>query len=79
VRGMEMREKIKLKSKNKNRNNLQKKETLPKINEFNYENNIIKETEENDSEKYEKILVNKNIFYNFLINVNIYIYSQKKN
>ena len=51
---MEMREKIKLKSKNKNRNNLQKKETLPKINEFNYENNIIKETEENDSEKYEK-------------------------
>ena len=74
---MEMREKIKLKSKNKKRNNLQKKETLPKINEFNYENNIIKETEENDSEKYEKILVNKNIF--FIININIYIYSQKKN
>ena len=74
---MEMREKIKLKSKNENRNNLQKKETLPKINEFNYENNIIKETEENDSEKYEKILVNKNIF--FIININIYIYSQKKN
>lgn len=72
-----MREKIKLKSKNKKRNNLQKKETLPKINEFNYENNIIKETEENDSEKYEKILVNKNIF--FIININIYIYSQKKN
>ncbi len=62
-----MREKIKLKSKNKNNN------------EFNCENNIIKETEENNSEKYEKILVNKNIFYNFLINVNIYIYSQKKN
>ena len=59
VRGMEMREKIKLKSKNKNRNILQKKDTLPKINEFNYENNIIKETEENDSEKYEKILVNQ--------------------
>ena len=74
---MEMREKIKLKSKNKNRNYLQKKETLPKINEYNYENNIIKETEENDSEKYEKILVNKNIF--FIININIYIYSQKKN
>ena len=72
-----MREKIKLKSKNKNINNLQKKETLSKINEFNYENNIIKETEENDSEKYEKILVNKNIF--FIININIYIYSQKKN
>ena len=72
-----MREKIKLKSKNKNRNYLQKKETLPKINEFYYENNIIKETEENDSEKYEKILVNKNIF--FIININIYIYSQKKN
>ena len=74
-----MREKIKLKSKNKNNNISQKKETLSKVNEFNYENNIIKETEENNSEKYEKILVNKNIFYNFLINVNIYIYSQKKN
>ena len=72
-----MREKIKLKSKNKNNNISQKKETLS--NEFNRENNIIKETEENNSEKYEKILVNKNIFYNFLINVNIYIYSQKKN
>ena len=74
-----MREKIKLKSKNKNNNISQKKETLSKGNEFNCENNIIKETEENNSEKYEKILVNKNIFYNFLINVNIYIYSQKKN
>ena len=62
---MEIREKIKLKSKNKNNN------------EFNCENNIIKETEENNSEKYEKILVNKNIF--FIININIYIYSQKKN
>jgi len=55
-----MREKIKLKSKNKNI--LQKKEPLPKINEFIYENDIIKETEENESEKYEKILVNKKIF-----------------
>ena len=72
-----MREKIKLKSKNKNRNNLQKKETLPKINEFINENNVIIETDENESEKYEKILVNKNIF--FIININIYIYSQKKN
>ena len=71
-----MREKIKLKSKNKNI--LQKKETLPPINEI-YENNVIKETEENESEKYEKILVNKKIYF-IIKYIYIYIYySQKKN
>jgi hypothetical protein len=70
---MEMREKIKLKSKNKNI--LQKKEPLPKINEFIYENDIIKETEENESEKYEKILVNKKIYF---IIKNIYFIAKKR-
>ena len=68
-----MREKIKLKSKNKNI--LQKKELLPKINEFIYENDIIKETEENESEKYEKILVNKKIYF---IIKNIYFIAKKR-
>ena len=68
-----MREKIKLKSKNKNI--LQKKESLPKINEFIYENDIIKETEENESEKYEKILVNKKIYF---IIKNIYFIAKKR-
>ena len=72
-----MREKIKLKSKNKNI--LHKKETLPPINEFINENNVIIETDENESEKYEKILVNKKIYF-IIKYIYIYIYySRKKN
>ena len=62
---MEMRDKIKLKSRNKklikqNKNN-------PEQNEFIYEKNISKEIDENDFEKYEKLIVNKNIYLSFNI------------
>ena len=65
VRGMEKRDKIKLKSRNKklikqNKNN-------PEQNEFIYEKNISKEIDENDFEKYEKLIVNKNIYLSFNI------------
>ena len=65
VRGMEMRDEIKLKSRNKklikqNKNN-------PEQNEFIYEKNISKEIDENDFEKYEKLIVNKNIYLSFNI------------
>ena len=60
-----MRDKIKLKSRNKklikqNKNNLEQ-------NEFIYEKNISKEIDENDFEKYEKLIVNKNIYLSFNI------------
>ena len=60
-----MRDKIKLKSRNKklikqNKNN-------PEQNEFIYEKNISKEIDENDFEKYEKLIVNKNIYLSFNI------------
>ena len=62
---MEMRDKIKLKSRNKklikqNKNN-------PEQNEFIYEKNISKDIDENDFEKYEKLIVNKNIYLSFNI------------
>lgn len=61
-----MRDKIKLKSRNR------QKEINPIQKEFIYEKNISKEIEENDAEKYEKLIVNKIIYYLILCE-----YSQK--
>ena len=55
-----MRDKIKLKSRNKKL--IKQKEINPIQKEFIYEKNI-KEIEENDAEKYEKLIVNKIIYY----------------
>jgi hypothetical protein len=67
---MEMRDKIKLKSRNKKL--IKQKEINPIQKEFIYEKNISKEIEENDAEKYEKLIVNKIIYYLILCE-----YSQK--
>ena len=56
-----MRDKIKLKSRNKKL--IKQKEINPIQKEFIYEKNISKEIEENDAEKYEKLIVNKIICY----------------
>ncbi len=57
-----MRDKIKLKSRNKKL--IKQKEMINPIQkEFIYEKNISKEIEENDAEKYEKLIVNKIIYY----------------
>ena len=61
IRGMEMRDKIKLKSKNKRL--IQPKESSGNLDVLNRENNIIKETDENEKEKYEKIIVNKKYIF----------------
>lgn len=61
IRGMEMRDKIKLKSKNKRL--IQPKESNEKVDVLNSENNIFKETDENEKEKYEKIIVNKKYIF----------------
>ena len=61
IRGMEMRDKIKLKSKNKRL--IQPKQSNEKVDVLNSENNIIKETDENEKEKYEKIIVNKKYIF----------------
>ena len=66
-----MRDKIKLKSRNKKL--IKQKEINPIQKEFIYEKNISKEIEENDAEKYEKLIVNKIIYYLTLCE-----YSQKK-
>jgi hypothetical protein len=58
---MEMRDKIKLKSRNKKL--IKQKEINPIQKEFIYEKNISKEIKENDAEKYEKLIVNKIIYY----------------
>ena len=56
-----MRDKIKLKSRNKK---LIKQKGINSIQkEFIYEKNISKEMDENDAEKYEKLIVNKIIYY----------------
>lgn len=65
-----MRDKIKLKSRNKKL--IKQKEINPIQKEFIYEKNISKEIEENDAEKYEKLIVNKIIYYLILCE-----YSQK--
>jgi hypothetical protein len=62
---MEMRDKIKLKSRNKKL--LKQNKNNPEQNEFIYEKNISKEIDENDFEKYEKLIVNKNIYLSFNI------------
>lgn len=56
-----MRDKIKLKSRNKKL--IKQKEINPIQKEFIYEKNISKEIEENNAEKYEKLIVNKIIYY----------------
>lgn len=56
-----MRDKIKLKSRNKKL--IKQKEINPIKKGFIYEKNISKEIEENDAEKYEKLIVNKIIYY----------------
>ena len=65
-----MRDKIKLKSRNKKL--IKQKEINPIQKEFIYEKNISKEMDENDAEKYEKLIVNKIIYYLILCE-----YSQK--
>ena len=65
-----MRDKIKLKSRNKKL--IKQKEINPIQKEFVYEKNISKEIKENDAEKYEKLIVNKIIYYLILCE-----YSQK--
>jgi len=65
-----MRDKIKLKSRNKKL--IKQKEINPIQKEFIYEKNISKEIKENDAEKYEKLIVNKIIYYLILCE-----YSQK--
>ena len=55
-----MRDKIKLKSRNKKL--IKQKEINPIQKEFIYEKNISKEMDE-DAEKYEKLIVNKIIYY----------------
>ena len=60
-----MRDKIKLKSRNKKL--IKQNKINPEQNEFIYEKNISKEIDENDFEKYEKLIVNKNIYLSFNI------------
>ena len=62
---MEIRDKIKLKSRNKKL--IKQNKINPEQNEFIYEKNISKEIDENDFEKYEKLIVNKNIYLSFNI------------
>ena len=80
VRGMEMREKIKLKSKKRKLNNQKLNKTNEdntKTTDFIYDKKISKEINEDDLEKYEKIIVNKK--YIFINQIYIYfIYSLKK-
>jgi phage-related protein len=77
---MEMREKIKLKSKKRKLNNQKLNKTNEdntKTTDFIYDKKISKEINEDDLEKYEKIIVNKK--YIFINKIYIYfIYSPKK-
>ena len=60
-----MREKIKLKSKKRKLNNQKLNKTNEdntKTTDFIYDKKISKEINEDDLEKYEKIIVNKNIY-----------------
>ena len=66
VRGMEMREKIKLKSKKRKLNNQKLNKTNEdntKTTDFIYDKKISKEINEEDLEKYEKIIVNKKYIF----------------
>ena len=75
-----MREKIKLKSKKRKLNNQKLNKTNEdntKTTDFIYDKKISKEINEDDLEKYEKIIVNKK--YIFINQIYIYfIYSLKK-
>ncbi len=76
VRGMEMREKIKLKSKKRKLNNQKLNKTNEdntKTTDFIYDKKISKEINEEDLEKYEKIIVNKKYIF-----INKIYYSPKK-
>ena len=76
VRGMEMREKIKLKSKKRKINNQKLNKTNEdntKTTDFIYDKKISKEINEEDLEKYEKIIVNKKYIF-----INKIYYSPKK-
>ena len=76
VRGMEMREKIKLKSKKRKLNNQKLNKTNEdntKTTDFIYDKKISKEINEDDLEKYEKIIVNKKYIF-----INKIYYSPKK-
>ena len=76
VRGMEMREKIKLKSKKRKINNQKLNKTNEdntKTTDFIYDKKISKEINEDDLEKYEKIIVNKKYIF-----INKIYYSPKK-
>ena len=76
VRGMEMREKIKLKSIKRKLNNQKLNKTnedKTKTTDFIYDKKISKEINEDDLEKYEKIIVNKKYIF-----INKIYYSPKK-
>ena len=76
VRGMEMRDKIKLKSKKRKINNQKLNKTNEdntKTTDFIYDKKISKEINEEDLEKYEKIIVNKKYIF-----INKIYYSPKK-
>ena len=76
VRGMEMREKIKLKSIKRKLNNQKLNKTNEdntKTTDFIYDKKISKEINEDDLEKYEKIIVNKKYIF-----INKIYYSPKK-
>lgn len=76
VRGMEMREKIKLKSKKRKLNSQKLNKTnedITKTTDFIYDKKISKEINEEDLEKYEKIIVNKKYIF-----INKIYYSPKK-
>jgi phage-related protein len=73
---MEMREKIKLKSKKRKINNQKLNKTNEdntKTTDFIYDKKISKEINEDDLEKYEKIIVNKKYIF-----INKIYYSPKK-
>ena len=75
-----MREKIKLKSKKRKLNNQKLNKTNEdntKITDFIYDKKISKEINEDDLEKYEKIIVNKNIYLLTKFIFNLYIVQRR--
>ena len=75
-----MREKIKLKSKKRKINNQKLNKTNEdntKTTDFIYDKKISKEINEDDLEKYEKIIVNKNIYLLTKFIFNLYIVQRR--
>ena len=75
-----MREKIKLKSKKRKLNNQKLNKTNEdntKTTDFIYDKKISKEINEDDLEKYEKIIVNKNIYLLTKFIFNLYIVQRR--